>query len=301
MACGLRLKRAAAQAEDPMIVNRPMHQARAHASVTTMRPDDFRERVLRALSSQAPPEAEAPGDAAVPSVVLVPLAAGEENGNAPGISLILNKRSRRVRQAGDLCCPGGGIQPLLDRLGGGLLTWPGSPLKRSPLGCRWSRDRSPQGRRLRTYLAAALREGFEEMRLNPMRVEFLGMLPRQELVLFRRVIYPMVVWLRGPQRFRPNWEVESILRVPLHRLLQSENYRLCRFRVPAGAPAEVPARKLEFPCFAHQTDDGTEWLWGATYRIVMSLLDIALGFVPPPETRLPQITRALDSRYLKGR
>jgi hypothetical protein len=277
-----------------------MRQAQPPPPVTTLRPADFRERVQRALGSQAPPGDHAQQAGVVPSVVLVALAADQPAGDPCGISLVLNKRSRRVRQPGDLCCPGGGIQPLLDRLGGGLLAWPGSPLQRSPLGRRWARDRSPEGRLLRTFLAAALREGFEEMRLNPLRVEFLGMLPRQELILFRRVIHPMVVWLHGVQRLRPNWEVESILRVPLHRLLQAEHYRLCRFHVPVASPAGAPPRKMEFPCFAHQTGNGTEWLWGATYRIVMSLLHIVLGYAPPPEADLPLVTRTLDSRYLGG-
>ena len=42
--------------------------------------------------------------------------------------LILNKRSDKVRQAGDLCCPGGGIEPRLDTWLARLLTLPCSPL-----------------------------------------------------------------------------------------------------------------------------------------------------------------------------
>ena len=38
-----------------------------------------------------------------------------ESGARPETCLILNKRSARVRQAGDLCCPGGGIAPGLDQ------------------------------------------------------------------------------------------------------------------------------------------------------------------------------------------
>ena len=40
------------------------------------------------------------------------------NGQPPEPSLILNKRSQAVNQAGDLCCPGGGISPNLDTLSG---------------------------------------------------------------------------------------------------------------------------------------------------------------------------------------
>jgi len=49
-------------------------------------------------------------------------------GRPPGdICLILNKRSARVRQAGDLCCPGGRVNPRFDfyaaRLLGCLGRW----------------------------------------------------------------------------------------------------------------------------------------------------------------------------------
>ena len=37
------------------------------------------------------------------------------NGGPPDPCLILNKRSQRVRQPGDLCCPGGGITPVVLR------------------------------------------------------------------------------------------------------------------------------------------------------------------------------------------
>lgn len=259
----------------------------------------LRQRLQQTLGAAAPRLELPRDDGCVPSVVLVPLAAGI--GNSTGVCLILNKRSRRVRQPGDLCCPGGGLHPILDPLGARLLTWPGSPLWRGPVGRRWRKDGSRRGRRLRTLLAAALREGFEEMRLNPLRVEVLGLLPRQDLVMFRRVIFPMVVWVHGPRRFRPNWEVESILEIPLARLLEEGRYRRCRFQMPEGAPEAARFRSLEFPCFAHQTPGGTEWLWGATFRIVLNLLETTLGFAPPPPERLPPVTRMLDPRYLDGR
>ncbi|HSM74653.1 MAG TPA: hypothetical protein VK852_08460, partial [Desulfobacterales bacterium] len=73
-------------------------------------------------------------------------------------------------------------------------------------------------------LAAALREGFEEMRLNPLGVEFLAPMQAQRLVLFQRVIYPLVGWVPRQRRFIPNWEVDKIVRIPLAALLDPVNY-----------------------------------------------------------------------------
>ena len=76
--------------------------------------------------------------------------------------LILNKRSSKVRQPGDICCPGGGIAPHLDRLGAHLLRLPGTPLRKW-IYYRFWRRRAPQGMpRLRLLLATALREGTAE-------------------------------------------------------------------------------------------------------------------------------------------
>ena len=55
-----------------------------------------------------------------------------QNGLAPEPCLILNKRSARVKQAGDLCCPGGGVQPGLDGLLARSMTLPGMPIWRWP-------------------------------------------------------------------------------------------------------------------------------------------------------------------------
>ena len=141
--------------------------------------------------------------------------------------LILNKRSQRVRQAGDLCCPGGGIAPSIDRLLARWLNLPRMPLSRWPHGSWWRRYRKADFPKLALLLAAALREGFEEMRLNPLGVRFLGPMPAQHLVMFKRAIYPMVGWVNHQQRFFPNWEVEKIVTVFLWR----------RFLTPPTMPA----------------------------------------------------------------
>ena len=130
-----------------------------------------------------------------------------------GVELVLTRRSARVRQPGDLCCPGGGAEPLLDRAFGTLLRLPGSPFTRWPLWRRWRRENGAGGTALGVVLATALRECFEEIRLLPFGVRFLGMLPPQELVIFRRAIYPAVFWVPDRRRFTPNWEVDAMVSI----------------------------------------------------------------------------------------
>ena len=214
--------------------------------------------------------------------------------------LILNKRSRRVRQSGDLCCPGGGISPSLDFLLAKWLTLPAMPLFRWSHGVWWRRHRKTDFPKLALLLATALREGLEEMRLNPFGVKFLGPMPVQHLVMFKRAIYPMVAWVNHQQRFFPNWEVDKIVRIPVMALFDTGKY--ARYRISfttgtAGAP-DIPDRDM--PCFVHRHNGQDELLWGATYRITETFLKTIFGHVPPSMKSLPVIHRRLDRRYLEG-
>lgn len=91
--------------------------------------------------------------------------------------LILNKRSHRVRQPGDLCCPGGGVSPSVDALIAKSLYLPKTPLSRWPHQNWWRKHRYRDYKKLSLLLATALREGVEEMRLNPFGIRFLGPMP----------------------------------------------------------------------------------------------------------------------------
>ena len=73
------------------------------------------------------------------------------------------------------------------------------------------------------------------MRLNPLGIQFLGPLPSESLVMFHRVLYPMVGWIARQRHFFPNWEVEKIIRVPLEDLLQPENYACYRINFKNGS------------------------------------------------------------------
>lgn len=237
------------------------------------------------------------------------------NGNMRGISavlfllgtgtdgtpqLILNKRSPSVRQAGDLCCPGGGILPKLDPFLAKWIDLPLLPLFRWPYRKLWRRYRSDGYAKLSILLTTALREGLEEMRLNPFGVTFLGPLPAQQLILFQRTIYPMAVWINRQKHFFPNWEVDKIIRIPLADLLSAENYGQIAISGKGINHGPLKMSKREFPCFIYRDHDQNELLWGATYRITINFLQTVFDFVPPDTESLPIIHRRIDRHYLQG-
>ena len=211
--------------------------------------------------------------------------------------VLLNKRSLKVKQPGDLCFPGGRVSQPLDALLSRFLRLPFLPLGRWPYWEAWQADKGTEAKRLSLLLAASLREALEEMRLNPLGLRFLGPMPSQSLVMFRRVIYPMVGWLPRQRRFLPNWEVDRIVFVPLRRLLQPERYGVYRIQsLGYGAPWVTQ----DFPCFLHQDETGSEVLWGATYRIVTAFLEMVFGFRPPEGPELRVLEGNLGKRYWHG-
>jgi hypothetical protein len=212
----------------------------------------------------------------------------------------LNKRSEKVRQPGDLCCPGGGIVPWLDVFISRLLKIHGTPLSRWTDWPLWRRKRPNQADVLSLLLATGLRESFEEMRLNPFGVRFLGILPAQQLVMFRREIYPFVCWISHQKRFYPNWEVEKIVAIPLDHLLNPINYARYRIEISISNGHHQDRRNIEvkeFPCFLHEQDGHTERLWGATFRITMNFLKYVYDFEPPAMEDLMTVEGKLDRRY----
>jgi hypothetical protein len=149
-------------------------------------------------------------------------------------------------------------------------------------------------------LAAALREGFEEMRIQPWRVSFLGMLPAQRLRLLRRAMHPAVVWMPRRQRFRPNWEVDRVVVAPLAQLLDPGRYARYRVRID-GMPVTPERMRQDFACVQVTVDGHTEVLWGATLRVTLRLLHLVFGFEPPAPASCPLVEGTLDAAYLTGR
>ena len=234
------------------------------------------------------------------SVVLFIISPCIDAGGQSEPCLILNKRSAQVRQAGDLCCPGGGLSWGLDRMLAHLLKLPRAPLHRWNSWSLWQKHYRESSRALAVLLAAGLREAWEEMRLNPFRFTFLGMLPKQQLVMFDRMIYPIVGWA-DHHALRPNWEVERIISIPIRKLLDPKQYGC--FRPMVADHENGNAQQLrhdDFPCYIHEDDLGREMLWGATYRIAQAFLYKVFGFSPPEKGDLPLVHRYLDDSYLNG-
>jgi hypothetical protein len=219
---------------------------------------------------------------------------------APEPCLILNKRSAKVKQPGDLCCPGGSISPIPDVYLAKLLYLPFFPLARWSNWAALRRRRSREAFQLALLLATGLRESFEEMRLNPLGVKFLGLLPPEQLLMFKRVIYPTVGWIAKQRKFYPNWEVEKVIHIPLRALLAPESY--VRFRLEIDLAGAGPRNReiREFPCFIHLENGSYHRLWGATFRITMNFLDRIFGFRPPEMQTLPRVDGKLGEAYLTG-
>ncbi|ROR03018.1 NUDIX hydrolase [Desulfosoma caldarium] len=235
------------------------------------------------------------------SSVLVLLGCGlHEDGCEHEPCLILNRRSRRVRQSGDLCCPGGTVERRLDPLLAKALSLPGFPLARWPHWSAMRRHYPRAARLLALLLATSLRESWEEMRLNPLFVRFLGPLPEERLRLFVRIIHPLVGWIGRPQKFVPNWEVERIVSIPLRQLLNPRHYYRYRLYVDPEVQAVVQPPTQDFACFLYQDGAHVEVLWGATFRIVTLFLAKVFDFSPPDVSTRPIVPGLLNAAYLNG-
>ncbi len=207
--------------------------------------------------------------------------------------LILNKRSRKVAQAGDLCCPGGRFMPGVDTVFSKIISLPGFPM------AGWRKEHPHELGIISQLFATSLRECFEEMVLNPFGVRFLGPLFPFTLELTNRIVYSMTGWTRQ-KRFKPNWEVERIVYIPMETLMDSSNYGRCRLQVAPDMEHVLNHMDDEHPCFVHRGKQGTELLWGITYRMVINFLEIISGFVPPDSASLPIFYKYLDKNYMNG-
>ncbi len=266
-------------------------------------PAAFRQRVGRSLTSEKALDALHRidfGDLKRLSVVLLIIGGGAPPSRPTSEPcLILNKRSRQVRQPGDICCPGGGVELGIDKKLSRLLRLPASPLRRWRHGARWRRENPREMQRLRLLAAAALREGWEEMRLMPFATRLFGILPPEELVMFRRVIHPLVIGVSHQRKFHPNWEVERVVRMPVREFLNPTRYICYRLSMPEAGGRKGGGR-LDFPAFRFETAEGTEILWGATYRMIMRFLNQVLGFAAPGPESLEVVAHELPPQYMTG-
>jgi len=220
------------------------------------------------------------------------------NGHGPEPSLILNKRSQHVRQPGDLCCPGGGISAKLDTAVAKTIALPGFPMWRWPFWSKIKARSRQEADILRLLFSTSIRESYEEMRLNPFGVRFLGPLPTESLVMFRRVIYPMVGWVTRQQDFRTNWEVEKIVAISISALLNPDNYVRYLLEITDPSATGDNHRVYDAPSFVHRNNMENEVLWGATCRMTLGFLKLVFNFSPPEIESLPVLKDTINQNYL---
>jgi len=127
---------------------------------------------------------------------------------------------------------------------------------------------------------AALREAYEEIRLDPATVEILGELDHLMTVTSRSFIVPFVALLPDVPALHPNpGEVDAVLHVPVRELLLDDVYREDHwiFRTPpAWMPPDIvpPDGPVERSIFFFELVGDT--VWGATAAMLRHLLGLAL-------------------------
>ena len=212
----------------------------------------------------------------------------------------LIKRSVKVTQPGDLSCPGGLLHNILDPLLRPLITSGLIPiLQGNALKYTQMKDHATS-RMISLFLTNAAREAWEETGLKPWNISFLGPLPSYSLLLFKRIIFPLVGFVKGEWHFHPNQEVEDIVEIPLTAFFDVKNYGRYRIETSSELRADRQGAR-EFPCLiTHDKQGKEEILWGATFFIIMNFLKIVLNFEIPDLHANRVIKRTLGAEYLTG-
>jgi 8-oxo-dGTP pyrophosphatase MutT (NUDIX family) len=141
-------------------------------------------------------------------------------------------------------------------------------IRRGPHGVHGGQLAFPGGRREpedADLLATALREAEEEVGLDPTQVEVLTELPVVATVATGFRVAPFLGRLRGapPAWRRQEDEIDEILDVRLDDLTRPEAHAVEMWQLPGWPePREIPFYWI-----------GPYKLWGATYRMVASILE----------------------------
>ena len=214
---------------------------------------------------------------------------------------LLSKRSKRVQQPGDLCAPGGGIHPFLDSLSGSLLRFGLLPGISGPGFTMAKRKGKLIYEKILFLLGNALRESWEELRLSPFNVEFLGPLPTYRLHHRPWIIFPLVGRVKHSWKPRLSWEVDKMVSIPLEKFLDPANFAVYSLEVSESLMAQGIPNPWEFPCLVHKEDGDEEILWGATFEIIRTFFKIAFDFCFPMPERGKVVSRRLLLNYFSGR
>ena len=231
--------------------------------------------------------------------VLLPLFFRREQATGEYVFL-LNKRSKKVLQPGDLCAPGGGIHPLFDSFTQKLLRFKLLPGIGGP-GLEPAKRRGKETyKKILFLLGNALRESWEELRLSPVNVEFLGPLPAYPLSSRRWIIFPLVGRVKHSWVPKLSLEVEKIVPIPLTAFLDPQNYAVYSLEVPEKLVAQGIPTPWEFPCLVYRENGEEEILWGATFKVIQTFFQIVFRFPFPNPDGHQVIHRPLPSNYLTG-
>jgi 8-oxo-dGTP pyrophosphatase MutT (NUDIX family) len=216
-------------------------------------------------------------------------------------SFLLIKRSSKVAQPGDLSCPGGMLNRIVDPLLRPIITGRTFPILHGKAR-EFAQLRDHDTFRILTlFLTNAIRETWEETNLCPCKVHFLGVLPTYSLHLFKRTIFPLVGYVKEDWPFRPNTEVDRMVEIPLKTFFHEDNYGLYQIEL-SDTFALSKRNPHEFPCLIYRDDRGHEdILWGATFYIIMNFLKIVFDFNIPERHTKRVIKKIIYPDYLTGR
>ncbi len=216
-----------------------------------------------------------------------------------GFVIQLIRRSSAVAQSGDLSGPGGMLNHRLDGLLRLPLAWGITPILRGKAKETVRSRGAAEFEAITLFLANALRESWEELRLNPFNVEYLGALPFQNLIMFTRTIFPLVGLVKKNRPYRPNREVERIVEIPLEAFFDEDRYAACRIN---NGNRKDDSGDFDTTCVTWESPDGVEEiLWGATLGIILDFLYIVFDYEPPKPREGRMVVRTLSEGYMKGK
>jgi 8-oxo-dGTP pyrophosphatase MutT (NUDIX family) len=226
----------------------------------------------------------------------------EEAGREGQFLLQLIKRSSAVPQPGDISCPGGMLHPVADRLLRHLISSGLMPIIQGKARLLASARGARTLDHISLFLTNAMREAWEEVRVNPLNIRFLGALPSRELYVFSRIIFPVVGLVKRDWTFQPNREVERVIEIPLKALFEKENYGTLTVEIEVPLPFRQKVEQIrDFPCFLFTPPGGNEEiLWGATMFIIMNFLEIVFDFKLPDKISERVVRKSLRRDYATG-